>query len=56
MDYAMKVYTLHRHVLGFTNLLGLYDNDNVFMKAAKDAFKDLAIAELTRWKQKYGDS
>ena len=56
MDYAMKVYTLHRHVLGFTNLLGLYDNDNVFMKAAKDAFKDLAIAELARWKQKYGDS
>ena len=55
LDYAQKVYALHKHVLGLTSLLEDYPDDNAFKKAAKDAFKDYAEEALQKWQGKYGD-
>ena len=56
VDYAKKVYALHHHVLGLTDLLKDYEDDNTFKKAAKEAFKDYAEEALAKWKDKYGDN
>lgn len=55
MLYAELVFTLHHYVLDFPHLLDDYPDDNVFKKAAKEAFKQYAEEELEKWKKKYGD-
>lgn len=55
MLYAKLTFTLHKLALNFPNLLNDYPDDNVFKKAAKEAFKQYAEEALKKWKERYGD-
>ena len=55
MLYAKFIFILHHLALDFPHLLDDYPNDNVFKKAAKDAFNKYAEEALAKWKEKYGD-
>lgn len=56
LPYGKVVVALHSFALKFENLLDDFSDDNMFEKAAKEAFKKFAKEEQEKWVAKYGET
>ena len=52
--YAEAAFNYQHHAKSFKTLLEDYSDDDMFKKAAKEAFKEYAEAEQEKWENKYG--
>ena len=52
--YAEAAFNYQHHAKSFKTLLEDYSDDDMFKKAAKEAFKKYAEAEQEKWENKYG--
>lgn len=56
LEYGKAIVALHSFAIKFENILDDFSDDNMFEKAAKEAFKKFAKEDQKKWVAKYGEN